>query len=166
MSDTTLFIDASFFLGMHDGDEARRLRSLGYFTGNLSARPRMNYEQIGICDAVIWTKDRVVQDLYYPFMDRLHSDMPILRSGYSYDEINLALSHPELKRLPPEQAIQAAQVIHNRGKLATHDPVLLGLDCLHGRLWSPVDDGRPATFTEELQTLYVASRAFVHNPGE
>jgi len=163
MSDTPLFIDATFFLGMHDGNQARRLRSLGYFTRNLSSKPRMNYEQIGICDAVIWTKSRVVQDLYYPFMDRLHSDMPILRSGYTHDEINLALSHPELKNLPPEQAIQAAQVLHNQGKLATHDPVLRGLDCLHGRLWSPVDDGRPATFTEELQALYVASQAFVHN---
>lgn len=166
MSDLPLFIDASFFLGMHDGDEARRRRSLAYFTRHLSSKPRMNYEQIGICDAVIWTKSRAVQDLYYPFMDRLHSDMPILRSGYSYDEIKLALSHPELNKLPPEQAIQAAQVLHNQGKLATHDPVLLGLDCLHGKLWSPDGDDRPGSFTEELQALYVASHAFVHNPGE
>lgn len=166
MSDIPLFIDASFFLGMHDGDETRRLQSLAYFTRNLSGKPRMNYEQIGICDAVIWTKRRVVQDLYYPFMDRLHSDMAILRSGYTYDEIHLALSHPELNKLPPEQAIQAAQVLHNQGELATHDPVLLGLDCLHRRLWRPVDDGRPATFTEELQALYVASQVFVHNPSE
>ncbi|HDR9277415.1 TPA: hypothetical protein QDB24_005555 [Burkholderia vietnamiensis] len=164
MTRPPLFIDASFFLGMHDGNEFRRLKSLSYFSRNLSAQPRMNYEQIGICDAVIWTQRREVQDLYYPFMDRLHTDMAIQRSGYTYHEIDTALSDPELRSLTPERALLAAQVLHSQGSLATHDPVLLKLDCLRGRIWiAPADDDSPVSFPPELQALYDASRAFIHH---
>ncbi|WP_246288261.1 DUF6190 family protein [Achromobacter pestifer] len=158
-----MFIDASFFLGMHDRDETRRLRSLSYFTRNFSSQPRMNFEQIGICDAVIWAQSRQVQDLYYPFMDRLHSDMAIQRSGYTYDDINAALSHPHLKQMDPEQALLVGQLFRRGGQLATHDPVLRTLDCLQGRLWRDDQDAAPVSFPSELQELYDASRAFVYN---
>ncbi|QHF44070.1 hypothetical protein PspS35_09760 [Pseudomonas sp. S35] len=162
MTDSPLFIDASFFLGMHDSDELRRRRSLTYFTRHLAARPRMNYEQIGICDAVIWLQSREAQDLYYPFMDRLHSDMAIQREGYRYDEIQLALSHRELNALAPEQALLVAQVLQSQGWLATHDPVLAALQCLQGRLWQAGDTLQQPHFPDGLQTLYEASRAFTY----
>lgn len=161
MIDNPLFIDATFFLGMHDGDESVRRLSLGYFTTNLSQRPRMNYEQIGICDAVIWLQSREVQDCYYPFMDRLHSDMAIQRWGYSYDEIRLALAHSELKGLTPERALLVGQVLHNDGRLATHDPALVELNCLHGRIWRMDISQASPRFPVPLQTLYEASRLFI-----
>ncbi|WP_321804288.1 DUF6190 family protein [Burkholderia sp. BCC1988] len=164
MIQSPLFIDASFFLGMHDGNEDRRLRSLDYFTRNLAARPRMNYEQIGICDAIIWTKRREVQDLYYPFMDRLHSDMAIQRHGYMYDDIDIARGNAQLQSLTPERALLVAQVLRSDGMLATHDPVLLGLDVLRGRTWiAPIIEVGPVAFPAELQVLYEASRIFTHN---
>lgn len=162
MSEAPLYIDATFFLGMHDGDEGRRRRSLSYFAGNPSARPRMNFEQIGICDAIIWTRSRQVQDLYYPFMDRLHTDMAIVRGGYSYDEIQAALGRSDLTGLAPEQAFLVGQVLWNDAKLATHDPVLLGLECLRGRHWHARQNGGPASFPRELQALYEASLTFAH----
>ncbi len=166
MSGRPLFIDASFFLSMHAANETHRRRSVTYFAGSLSARPRMNFEQIGICDAVIWKESRHVQDLYYPFMDRLHTDMAIDRGGYGYDDIEAALSHPELKDLTPERAFLVGQVLRNDGRLASHDPVLLPLDCLRGRHWDEDEREQVATFPGELQTLYEASRAFVHGNGE
>lgn len=161
MTDSPLFIDATFFLGMHDSDESLRSLSLGYFTSHLSQRPCMNYEQIGICDAVIWLQSREIQDCYYPFMDRLHSDMAIQRRGYAYDEIRLALTHPELKKLTPNRALLAGQVLHTDGRLATHDAALAGLKCLHGRLWRMDVTQASSRFPEPLQTLYEASRPFV-----
>ncbi|VFR23826.1 hypothetical protein ANDA3_1226 [plant metagenome] len=162
MTDRPLFLDASFFLGMHDSDESHRQQSLAYFTRHLSSQPRMNYEQIGICDAVIWQQDRKTQDRYYPFMDRLHSDMAIQRHGYAYDEIRLALQHPELQTLAPEQALLAGQVLHHQGWLATHDATLAALPCLQGRLWRAQTPLPASRFPEPLQALYEASRAFIH----
>lgn len=72
-------VDATVFLGMHHRDDELRRRSLGLFCSFFTRKVRMNYEQVGICDAVIWQQSREVQDLYYPFMDRLHTDMKILR---------------------------------------------------------------------------------------
>ncbi|EPX9597153.1 DUF6190 family protein [Pseudomonas aeruginosa] len=162
MTDSPLYIDATFFLGMHDSDEARRLQSLAYFTHNLSAQPRMNYEQIGICDAVIWLQGREIQDHYYPFMDRLHSDMSIQRQGYAYDEIHLALTHPDLKGLAPERALLVGQVLHNNSRLATHDTALMALPCLQGRLWRKEAEQLLLRFPEPLHTLYEASSVFIH----
>lgn len=162
MNAGTLFIDAGFFLGMHDDDPSRRVKSLAYFARHFSSKPRMNYEQIGICDAVIWKLDRRTQDLYYPFMDRLHSDMAIERSGYCRDEIELALSRDELQHLSPEQAMLVAQVLHNDGRIATHDETLIGLPCLQGKLWDARETGEADPFPEELQALYEVSRAFVY----
>ena len=95
-------------------------------------------------------------------MDLLHSDMAIQRKGYTYDEIDLALAHRELKTLPPEQALLVGQVLHSQGRLATHDAVLAGLQCLRGRLWQAEVAQEPPRFSDTLQTLYEASRAFIY----
>jgi predicted nucleic acid-binding protein len=156
------FIDAGVFLGMHHEDELTRRRSLAFFRGHVDAEARMNFEQIGICDAIIWQKSRKVQDLYYPFMDRLHSDMRILREGYTFREIDLALSHHELKGLLPEQALLAAQVLHRGVALFTHDPALRRLPCLRSHLGDFEALDPRAAFPPELEALYEPSRSFVH----
>jgi hypothetical protein len=166
VAERTSFVDASVFLGMHHRDPDIRRCSLGFFRGHYHHRVWMNFEQIGICDAIIWRQRRTVQDAYYPFMDRLHSDMQIVREGYQMQELELALGHPELKILRPEQALLAAQVIACDGVLVTHDPVLHRVPCLSSRLWN-FTSARPAPgFPADLQALYEASCVFVHAPGE
>jgi len=164
--DVAPVIDASVFLGLHHHDAGLRQRSLGLFRGRFTARVQMNYEQIGICDAVIWRQRREVQDLYYPFMDRLHSEMQIVRAGYAIGELDLAVGHRELRGLRPEQALLAAQVLTREAVLATHDPALRGLRCLQSRLWDFDATRPPGGFPPELESLYERSRVFVHGAVE
>ncbi|SAI73097.1 Uncharacterised protein [Bordetella ansorpii] len=123
----------------------------------------MTYEQIGICDAVIWGQDRHTQDLYYPFMDRLHTDMAIQRGGYTYSEIRAALEHHDLIQLPPETALLAAQVLYHEALLATHDRALLALPSLQGRIIDLGQNAEPVEFPEPLRTLYDESTVFVYD---
>jgi hypothetical protein len=160
------FVDATVFLGMHHQDPQIRRRSLGFFHGHYTQQVWMNFEQIGICDAVIWQQRREIQDAYYPFMDRLHSDMQIIREGHHTRELELALGHPELKRLRPEQALLAAQVLAREGALVSHDPELRRLPCLRSRQWDFTSAPPDAAFPADLQALYEASCAFVHASGE
>ena len=166
MSDRVIFVDAGVFLGMHHQDGELRQRSLAFFRALYLQPVWMNYEQVGICDAVIWRQPRAVQDLYYPFMDRLHSDMRLLREGYRRRELELALATPALAELRPEQAVLAAQIVERDAVLATHDPRLRGLPQLRGRLWDFATADSSATFPPVLEALYVASCAFIHSTGE
>lgn len=159
-------VDATVFLGMHHRDDELRRRSLGLFCSFFTRKVRMNYEQVGICDAVIWQQSREVQDLYYPFMDRLHTDMKILREGYDRAALELALGHPELQQVRPEQALQAAEVMASGGVLATHDPVLQRLACLRHHLWDFSAAPAQAAFPAELQALYETSQIFIHGARE
>lgn len=162
MAEVAPFIDASVFLGMHHKDETIRRRSLAFFHGHYRARARMNFEQVGICDAIIWHQPRAVQDLYYPFMDLLHSDMQILREGYTFADLQRALDDRALRHLRPEQALLVAQVLLSReGRLYTHDTALLKLPCLEAQLGNFDDLPALGAFPPELQDLYQASRAFI-----
>jgi Family of unknown function (DUF6190) len=164
VADRPVFLDATTFLGMHHVDATLRRRSLGLFTRMFHGRVYMNYEQVGICDAVIWKQSRAVQDTYYPFMDLLHSVMAIVRGGYSRNDLVNALERPELRQLQPEQALQVAQVLGTNGWLATHDPALRALGCLEGKLWA-FEEGEASAFPPELQALYPPSTSFVYDPG-
>lgn len=162
MAEAAPFIDASVFLGMHHADDLIRQRSLAFFHSHFQRRARMNFEQVGICDAIIWRQPRRVQDVYYPFMDLLHSDMQILREGYAFAELEQALSDRQLRGLRPEQALLAAQVLASTaGTLFTHDPALLALPCLASRLGDFDGLDPHGAFPAELQDLYQASRAFI-----
>lgn len=156
------FIDATVFLGMHHEHDSTRESSLAFFRDHFGRGVQMNFEQIGICDAIIWRQSREVQDLYYPFMDRLHSEMRIHREGYRFEELGLALEHPELRTLGSAQALLAAQVLHRQGVLFTHDPVLRDLPCLRSQLGAFDGSVGRAAFPAELQDLYRTSRSFVH----
>jgi hypothetical protein len=167
VNESALFIDASVFLGMHHRDEAIRNSSLTFFQSNFKSHQiRMNYEQIGICDAIIWLQSRQVQDIYYPFMDRLHSDMKVHRVGYTFNEIKWALGHQAQLGLLPEQALMVAQVMFQDGILVTHDPALRQLPALTSRLWDFNSSATAPPFHPELQALYEASRYFVHDSAE
>lgn len=167
MSEPILFIDSTVFLGMHHEDEHTRCRSLAFFQHHFdSLQVHMNYEQIGICDAVIWTQSREVQDSYYPFMDRLHTDMKIRRAGYTFAELQWALSHRAELGLRPEQALLVAQVVLRNGQLVTNDPALLQAPILASHLWHQSDLKALPPFPPELSVLYEASKCFTHRDKE
>jgi len=162
MSEAVPFIDATVFLGMHHEDSLIRQRSLAFFRSHFESRARINYEQVGICDAIIWRQARAVQDVYYPFMDVLHSDMQILREGYAFREINLAINDRQLLELRPEQALLAAQILLRKDAvLFTHDARLRELPCLQGYLGDFDSLGMDSSFPSDLQSLYEASRALI-----
>lgn len=159
-ADRPTFLDATLFLGMHDGDQARRARSLAFFTRRLGEQVFMSLEQVGLCDHVIWARGREEQDAYYPFMDNLHTLMAIRRRGYDRADMALALGDARLARLPFRQACTLAQVMSHDGILHTHDPALLGRDELRHWLADDADEA-PLAFPEPLQALYEQSRRLV-----
>ena len=124
-TEKTIFVDATYFLGMHDIDGDRRQRSVDFFSANLNRELYMNLEQVGLCDHVIWQRNREEQDAYYPFMDNLHTLANIQRLGYRREELRCALTLPELTGLTLQQACTLAQVIIRKGILYTHDPGIL-----------------------------------------
>lgn len=76
-------IDASIFLGMNSNDENIRISCKNFFIENINAEILMNFEQVGLCDHVIWSFPFELQCVYYPFMDLFHSTMPIKRLPYT-----------------------------------------------------------------------------------
>lgn len=162
MDNGPCYIDATTFMGMHDEDTLIRQRSTAFFQSAFRTTVTMNLEQVGLCDALVWRHPRAVQDAYYPFMDRLHTDMHILRSGYEYAEIRLGLEMKELHHLRPWKTLLAAQVLHYQGTLFTHDPELRELACLQTHLgrFDPLME-RSTTFPEPLNGLYLQSQTLI-----
>ncbi len=162
MTEAIPLIDAGIFLGMHHGDKALRQKSLAFFRSHFGRQVRMNFEQVGICDAIIWKQPRQVQDDYYPFMDRLHSDMQILRVGYCPRALALAAGDARLHHLRPDRALLAAQVLCNDWTLFTHDPELHTLPLLRPRLGDFSTLSESLLFPPALEALYQSSKVYIH----
>lgn len=47
----------------------------------------MSLESVGKCDDIIWQFPREMQDDYYPFMDRLQTQMDIQRVSYTEETL-------------------------------------------------------------------------------
>ncbi|UFH51140.1 DUF6190 family protein [Pseudomonas sp. KNUC1026] len=159
MPDATPIIDASWFMGMHHQQPELRARSLAFFTGHYLRQAWMSFSQIGICDAIIWKKPRELQDLYYPFMDVLHSQMRIQRAGYSDAVVLRAASDEALAALPTEKRLLAAHVLECQAPFFTHDLDFLACPALQPWLAQPNTGLAPGHFPEGLQRLYEASLA-------
>lgn len=166
MPDLAPIIDASWFMGMHHRQPQLRARSLAFFTEHYQRQARMSFSQIGICDAIIWKKPRELQDLYYPFMDVLHSQMRIQRAGYSDAVVLRAASSEELARLPTEKRLLAAQVLECQAPFYTHDRDFLQCPALEPWLATPNGTPAPGRFPEGLQRLYEASLALSIQPED
>ena len=151
-----LFIDATFFLGMHDADETRRRQSVQFFIQHMDRVLYMNLEQVGLCDDVIWARQRAEQDAYYPFMDNLHTLMDIRRIGYQAEDLLCATGEQRFAGLSLQQACTLAQVINCNGYLATHDPELRNL-AQFGDWLAPVAEDHNGEFPPPLQPLYQQS---------
>lgn len=159
MLDAIPIIDASWFMGMHHEHSQLRARSLAFFTQHYHRQAWMSFSQVGICDAIIWKKSRELQDLYYPFMDVLHSQMRIQRAGYSEAALQRAATCDALAGLPPEKRLLAAQVLDCQAAFHTHDQDYLGCPALKPWLVAPEASPVPGHFPDSLQQLYEASLA-------
>ncbi|MCX5389207.1 DUF6190 family protein [Streptomyces sp. NPDC006482] len=155
------FIDAALFLGMHSADEGLRVAAKAFFVRRLDARVVMSLEQVGRCDDVIWGYSRELQDLYYPFMDHLHTVMHISREGYDRADVRLALSDSDTPRhLPFVDRMLLGQVINRKGLLHTAGPRSSDVDGLPVRAVAAWPAGEPEpSFPEPLEQLYRASLA-------
>jgi hypothetical protein len=154
-------IDATVFMGMHHQNADIRSRSLGFFTRRYHSEVRMSFSQIGVCDAIIWKKARALQDVYYPFMDVLHSNMNILRAGYSDAALTRAASSPALAGLSAEKRLQAAQVLEANCLFYTHDRDYQNCAALKPHLASFDAASGVHGFPDGLQRLYNASLELV-----
>ncbi|WP_122220714.1 DUF6190 family protein [Pseudomonas syringae group genomosp. 3] len=158
MSDARLpMIDATVFMGLHHADPGVRDKSLGFFSRFYESSVQMNFAQIGMCDAIIWKKSRALQDVYYPFMDVLHTDMAIQRRGYSEQVLQRAANDTLFKDLSAEKKLLAAQVLEQELPFYTHDLELLRLQVLQPFLQPFKSAGSQHAFPEALQRLYTES---------
>lgn len=173
-----IFIDASFFMGMHSIDEKIRNQSISVMSELFSKCIYMNLEQVGICDEYVWRYSRNIQDDYYPFMDVLHSEMDITRIGYCGADIARINRDRRLldTNLSVQGALLVAQTINNNALLYTHDKSILS--CVYFREYlggfsSDRDNNRHDhnqndrnikrnyTFSPNLDQLYDTSRSLI-----
>ncbi|MCU0533353.1 MAG: DUF6190 family protein [Hydrococcus sp. Prado102] len=118
------FVDASIFLGMQSVDEAVRVACKNYFVDRFSQSIGMSDDQAGKCDRIIWKYSRELQDLYYPFMDRLRTDMDLQSLEYEAEDVAVALGDPRLEGLSMGRKLTLGMAIARSGKLYTIDEKL------------------------------------------
>lgn len=149
---TAVFVDSSAFLGMHAADDSLRRACKSFFVEALARRLVMGFEEVARCDDVVWSKPRHVQDAYYPFMDRLHSDLPIRRLGLSRHDVDVAGADHRLAGLPDRERFAVAQAICLGVDMITVNPRLLHAPGLP--VAAPVSVVDEPRFPSELEDLY------------
>ncbi|MFZ3592978.1 DUF6190 family protein [Streptomyces sp. BH104] len=150
------YIDASLFMGMHAIDPDIRRDCASFFARHLRDRVWMTYEEVGRCDDVVWALPRAVQDAYYPFMDVLHSTMPIKRVPYTEGAWKTASDLPGAGGLSLRERLLLATVLDSGGQLVTVNPRLLALGS-HDRAITAPGTERAGVFPEPLAGLYRTS---------
>lgn len=151
-----VFIDATTFLGMNAEHETLRCISVNFFSSRYKTQVFMGLEQVGLCDDVIWQYSRREQDLYYPFMDCLHTQMDIQRIAYNQQDYDRACHDENLQGLSFSVAILMAQVLNNNGVLYTHNRQLQAIAPLGEHLGRFDDEN--GQFVESLHDLYEQSK--------
>ncbi|MBM3911059.1 MAG: hypothetical protein FJ356_05365 [Thaumarchaeota archaeon] len=144
------FIDATIFMGMHSSDEKVRIACKNFFIERMKKTVFMSLENVGKCDDVVWQFDRETQDVYYPFMDRLHTVMDIQR--IPYDEKTLQ-TRKTVSELNPFQQLTLTQ--SQNGKLFTFDKALLNLKISNAV--SPETPDEEKEFPDDLEKFYQES---------
>lgn len=118
------FIDATLFLGTHSTNEALRVACKNYFVERYEQSLGMSDDQAGKCDRIIWQYSRELQDIYYPYMDRLRTDMDIRGLEYEAEDVTVALSDQRFDQLRVSQKLTLGMVLARAGKLYTVDAEL------------------------------------------
>jgi hypothetical protein len=148
------FFDASVFLGMHSADDEVRKACKDFFASRFRGVALTSLDQVGKCDDVIWRYPRHLQDAYYPFMDRLHSEMRIVREPFSEAELKRSFADPRLQGLPVGARLLLAKVIEAGGCLFSIQPYLTGRSDLP--VCNP-EIGSEADFPASVAGLYHTS---------
>lgn len=150
------FFDASLFLGMNSDQETVRVACKNFFASRMDGELHTTLDQVGACDDVIWRYSRQEQDLYYPFMDLLHSIVVIRRQPYSDIELEWAVEGPDFAGLNASQRLLCSKVSRAGGRLYSLCPPLLARRNLTIST-PPAGDELP--FTPAVEALYQASLA-------
>jgi len=149
-----VFIDATTFLAMHSSDETKRIAAKNFFIENYTNTLYMTFEDVGMCDDIIWQYDRTAQDLYYPFMDRLHTVIHIKRIPYASKIMgDLKL----LAELNLQDNLLLSMVTIQRGKLYTFNSKLLNLRT--AKITTPEKSNFERVFPTDLEQYYQTSLA-------
>lgn len=154
MTSRPTFLDSFLFLGMHSQDERLRIPSKNFFVANFSQTVVMSLEHVGKCDDIIWRHSRELQDVYYPFMDRLHTDMNIRRIPYDEGDLRRSLEDSQLEGIPLYERVLLAMAL-NRGAV-----ICSGNRDLWARTDLPVrsvEGTSEMVFPGELEVLYQKS---------
>jgi hypothetical protein len=161
------FVDSTVFLGMHSADDDTRIACKNFFVTRFDRRVSMSFEQIGLCDNFIWQHAREVQDVYYPFMDVLHSLLKFDRQPYSEADVMRALHNDSLRELPMPARLAVAQAVEAQGTLFSLHPALARDSASHAALpvLRPAQYDGELSFPPELEALYRASLR-LRSPGE
>lgn len=146
-------MDATVFLGMHAADDAVRIACKNFVAQQAPKTLWMLFEDIAVADHAIWQLPENIQTAYYPFMDALHSRLPIKRIPYNDKAIEGALALQRTKNLSARNALTLATI-------QSFDAVLFTLDT--DRLAFPFCQRVSAqhaecSFDEPLEQLYRAS---------
>lgn len=149
------FVDSSTFLGMHALDDRLRRSCTGFFRSMMAFPLAMSFEEVGRCDDVIWSQPRDVQDAYFPFMDYLHTELPIRRVALRKADIDAAESDPRLKGLPDTDRFAVGMAIRSGAMLITANPRLLSIPRLP--VTSPGCTRARPSFPSHLEVLYKRS---------
>lgn len=155
-------LDASLFMGMHTADPSLRAAATAFFAAHLERPVVMTYEEVGRCDDYVWRFPREVQDAYYPFMDVLHSLMPIRRRAYDADVLAALPGLPErapgsTEDLRPRDRLLLASVVAAGGELVTLNPRLTALTGLGLPVRTPGPAAERGVFPADLDKLYEQS---------
>lgn len=157
------FVDATVFLGMNSTDDDIRRACASFFSSRLDRGVAISLEQVGKCDHVIWSYPRAAQDVYYPFMDNLHTDLQFDRLGY--DERDVAMAHQTGGGVAIADRLLLAMVANRGGTLFTLNPTLLARQDVPVRRPDAPTRGR-MSFPGQLESLYQDSLALLIDVGQ
>ncbi|GAA0377391.1 DUF6190 family protein [Streptomyces blastmyceticus] len=162
-----IHLDASLFMGMHSTDKAVRAACTAFFASHLDHPVVMTYEEVGRCDDFVWHLPRDVQDAYYPFMDVLHSLMPIDRRAYTDADLAAAAALPAgTSGLRVRDRLLLASVVATGGRLVTVNPRLTALAGFGPSVREPEPATERGVFPDELDVLYERSLVLEADHGE
>ena len=148
------FFDASIFLGMNTDDEDLRTASKNFFAARFGGVVLTSLDQVGACDDVIWRYLRELQDVYYPFMDLLHSVMRIDRQPFAEADLTRAIGDSRLKGLTVGDRLLIGKVAQAGGRLYSLRRRLTDRSDLPVQMPEPGSERR---FPDHLEALYQAS---------
>lgn len=150
------YVDASVFLGIHNIDDKIRIACKNYFVQKLKNNETigMSFEQMGKCTDIIWHCSELEQGKYYPFMDKLNTELKIRQSSYNEKDIQMSETNHILKDLRIIDRLKIGMVINRGGVIYTVNPYLL---TRKGLPIKTPEYGKELSFPTDLEKLYQTS---------